>query len=67
MVRSHTQGLDKELDSLVNAVLIVQTKTTHVQGVCISGVHSQNITKGEQIMNINAKRKHAKENKRKIT
>lgn len=48
MVWSHTQGLDKELDSLVNAVLIVQTKTTHVQRICISGVHSQNITEWEK-------------------
>lgn len=36
MVRSHAQGLDKELDCLVNAVLIIQTQTTNIQGVCIS-------------------------------
>lgn len=48
MVGSHTQGLDKELDSFVNAVLIVQTKTTHVQRIRISGVHPQNITEQEK-------------------
>lgn len=49
VVRSHAQGLDKELDRLVNAVLIIQTETPNIQGVCISWVHSQNITVHGQI------------------
>lgn len=44
MVRGHAQGLDKELDGLVNTVLIVQTETTDVQGIAISSVHPQDIT-----------------------
>lgn len=59
VVRSHTQGLDKELDGLVNAVLIVQTKTAHVQSVRISRVHSKNVTEWKQIINCDGKTKHA--------
>lgn len=44
MVRGHAQGLDKELDGLVNTVLIVQTETTDVQGIAISSIHPQDIT-----------------------
>ena len=55
MVRSHTQGLDKELDGFVNAVLIVETKTTHIECIRISGVHAQNITERKQMININVK------------
>lgn len=47
MVRSHAQGLDEELDRLINAVLVVQTETTHIQSICVSGVHSENITETE--------------------
>lgn len=69
VVWSHAQGLDKELDSFVDAVLIVQTETTHVQCICISGVHSQNITTWEQIMNIKCLKTAytQKRNKREIT
>ena len=44
VVRGHAQGLDKELDSLVNAVLIVQTEASHVQSIPIGRVHPQDIT-----------------------
>lgn len=48
MVGSHAQGLDKELDGLVNAVLIIQTEAADIQGVRIGRVHSQNIaTQGQ--------------------
>lgn len=49
VVRSHAQGLDKELDGLLNAVLIIQTETADIQGVCVSRVHSQNIATQGQI------------------
>lgn len=48
VVRSHAQGLDKELDGLLDAVLIIQTKTTHVQCVCIGRIYPQNITTPKQ-------------------
>lgn len=44
MVWSHTQGLDKELNSFIDAVLIVQTETTHIQSIRIGGVHSEYVT-----------------------
>lgn len=47
MVRSHAQGLDEELDRLINAVLVVQTDPTHIQSICVSGVHSEYITETE--------------------
>lgn len=58
VVRSHAQGLDKELDGFVNAVLIIQTETTNIQGVCISWVHSQNITIHVQITSASRQFQH---------
>lgn len=44
VVGSHAQRLDEELDGFIDAVLVVEAKAAHVQGICVGGVHSQNVT-----------------------
>lgn len=40
VIRSHPECLDEELHSLLDAVFIVQAKTSDVKGVCVCGVHA---------------------------
>lgn len=44
MVRCHTESLNKELYSFVNAVLIIKTQASNVKCICIRGIQSQDIT-----------------------
>lgn len=48
MVRRHAQSLDEELYSFIDAVLVVKTQASDVEGVCIRGIHSQDVTVKER-------------------
>ena len=40
VVWSHTKSLNEKLHSFIDAVLVIQTKTTYVQCISIGGVHA---------------------------
>lgn len=44
VVRCHTESLNKELYSFVDAVLIIKTQASNVKRICIRGIQSQDIT-----------------------
>lgn len=47
MIGSHAQGLHEKLDRLVDAVLVIQADASHVERVCVGGVHPQDVTERE--------------------
>lgn len=52
VIRCHAQSLDKELNGFVDTVLVVETQASHVECVCVCGIHSQDITVRESFIRI---------------